>query len=153
VAIVHRQALLAYDEGRYHDALRGLLEVHATDPDNLSVQHLIGRCLLYGLAQPELAIPYLQQASARVSTTYDRWALDQRDAPTTTLFDLGKAYELSGQYPEAKGAYTLFLGHLRPSKGVEGRRMYTNVVRGIEACDLQMEAHQGISMSAPATEE
>ncbi len=86
-------------------------------------------------------------------TTFRYWFIKLPLTITTTLFDLGKAYELSGQYPEAKGAYTLFLGHLRPSKGVEGRRMYTNVVRGIEACDLQMEARQSISMSAPTTEE
>lgn len=132
--IVLRQAVLAMEEGRYGQALTALLEVQAKQPGNCRVKYLIGECFLYGLNQPELAIPYLSEASKGITANYDKWDIDNQLAPFTALFDLGKAMQLSGQYAEAIGAYTEFLGHLKPSKGAEGRKLYTAVVYGITDC-------------------
>lgn len=132
--IVLRQAVQAMEEGRYAQALTALLEVQAKQPTNCRVKHLIGECFLYGMNQPELAIPYFKAASASLSATFDRWDIDSQEAPFTALFNLGKALQLSGEYAEAIAAYTEFLGHLKPSKGAEGRRLYTAVVYGITDC-------------------
>lgn len=150
---VHRQAVLALDEGRYHDALSGLLEVHAQNPDNCNILYQIGRCFLYGMAQPELAIPYLRRATAHMTDVYDRWDIDQRSAPYLALYDLGKALETDGEYSGAKACYVMFMGHLRPGKGTEPRRLYTAVVRGIEACERAMSGPEPEGMDLTAIEQ
>lgn len=150
---VLRQAILAMDDGNYQQALSGLLEVHAQDPENRSVAYQIGRCLLYGLNQPELAADYLRKAAKGTTDVYDRWDLEQRTAPHTALYDMGKALETTGWYAEAKGWYILYMGTIKPGRGVEPRRQYTAVVMGIRACERVLEPSEESSAARTAMEE
>ncbi len=78
----------------YQAALQNYLTLHKADPSSLHVSKRIGACYYY-INQPLEAIQWLQ----KVSPT--------KDVDAESLFMLGQAYRMTGQYQEAMNIFRL----------------------------------------------
>ena len=106
------QATLAYDEGKYDEALQFLQQAQSLDPNNSRIFYYLGLTLL-AKKQPVLAIPNLQTAfELRPSDLFNRYqlgvahfALHNYDKASPLLFEV---YEEQPQI-EDLGFYVGFL--------------------------------------------
>ncbi len=137
--ILIRQAMLDMDRLEYEKAIPKLLEVVANTDENANVSQMLGVCYLYGRNAPEKAVFYLSRAASHVSEDFLSWDLDELNAPMNTLYHLGKAYELLGEFSKASEYYNEYLAHLSTKKGIERSRMYAMIQKTTQSCQLAAE--------------
>ena len=92
---------------KYLDAIPILLQLDSVTPLNPNIYYYLGICYLNSSNDKSKAIPYLEKASEKVSTTY-KASYSENTAPIKTLYYLGKAYHISGRYEEAIKAFKAY---------------------------------------------
>jgi tetratricopeptide (TPR) repeat protein len=98
----------------FKKALNNYLTVLKTEPDNADVKYKIGICYLNSENEKAKAIPYLQEASLKVSEKYNSSSFKETNAPVDAFFLLGSAYRINNQLDEAINAYTSYKNYLDP---------------------------------------
>ncbi len=85
----------------YKDALFILLNLQESGYQNANTSYLIGECYLNIQGQKTRSIPYLKEASQKVSAGYKGSALEEEYAPVKTLLYLGIAYRMNNDFDNA----------------------------------------------------
>lgn len=135
--IILRQAMLDMDRFEYDKALVKLLEVKANTEENANVDHLLGKCYLYGNVSYEKAAFYLNRAVANVSADHEEWVLEEQSAPLETYFLLGIAYEQTEHFDLAAEFYGQFLMTCVQSGKVDASsRTFAIISRAADNCRL-----------------
>lgn len=136
--ILLRQAMLDMDRLEYGNAIQKLLQVRQHEEQNANVNYLLGVCYLHGksVKAPAKAAFYLSRASASVSSDYEKWDLDEINAPPRAMFQLGTAYEHLDEYAKASECYENYLAHLETKDGVERSKMYAMIKQSALECQL-----------------
>jgi tetratricopeptide (TPR) repeat protein len=98
----------------FKKALNNYLTVLKTEPDNADVKYKIGICYLNSENEKAKAIPYLQEASLKVSEKYNSSSFKETNAPVDAFFLLGSAYRINNQLDEAMNAYSSYKNYLDP---------------------------------------
>jgi tetratricopeptide (TPR) repeat protein len=98
----------------FKKALNNYLTVLKTEPDNADVKYKIGICYLNSENEKAKSIPYLQEASLKVSKKYNSSSFKETNAPFDAFFLLGSAYRINNQLDEAMSAYTSYKNYLDP---------------------------------------
>lgn len=98
----------------YDRALKLYLNILESEPENASIKYKIGICYLNSENEKETAIPYLEEASQKVSEKYNPNSFKEMNAPVDALFLLGSAYRVNSQLDKAIDAYTRYKSFLSP---------------------------------------
>jgi tetratricopeptide (TPR) repeat protein len=98
----------------FKKALTNYLNVIKSEPENADIKYKIGICYMNSENEKNLAIPYLEEASQKVSEKYNPSSFKETNAPVDALFVLGSAYRINNQLDEAIGAYTRYREYLDP---------------------------------------
>ena len=85
----------------YALALPLYLEVFTSDPSNANLNYKIGICYLKSVSEKNKAVPFLELAVTKMSKGYDDIDLDEKDAPYSALYHLGRAYHFDYKFDEA----------------------------------------------------
>ncbi|MBN1144480.1 MAG: PD40 domain-containing protein [Bacteroidales bacterium] len=85
----------------YKDALFILLNLQENGYRNPNTSYLIGECYLNIQGQKTRSIPYLKEASQKVSLGYKGNTLEEAYAPVKTLLYLGIAYRINNDFDNA----------------------------------------------------
>ncbi|MCB9192349.1 MAG: hypothetical protein H6603_01925 [Flavobacteriales bacterium] len=134
--ILLRQAMLDIDRMDYDKAIVKLLEVRSNTGENANVNHLLGKCYLYGEVSAEKAVFYLNRASAEATAEYEDWDLDETRAPLETLYLLAKAYESTEHYDMAADFYAQFLESMEGGKVKASSRTYAIISQNATNCRI-----------------
>jgi tetratricopeptide (TPR) repeat protein len=127
--ILLRQSMLDIDQLQYDLAIPKLMEVLAKDPSNANAAYLLGVCHLYGTRNFHQAAFYLENASKSVSTTYESWDLDERNAPVQTFYLVATAWEQANDDLRAVVAYENYMRYLTGSDTKKLSPRIMNMVR------------------------
>ncbi|HLO59645.1 MAG TPA: SPOR domain-containing protein [Bacteroidales bacterium] len=98
----------------FKKAMNNYLTVLKTEPDNADIKYKIGICYLNSENEKAKAIPYLQEASLKVSEKYNSSSFKETNAPVDAFFLLGSAYRINNQLDEAMNAYSSYKNYLDP---------------------------------------
>jgi len=79
------------------------------DPSNYNLKYKIGVCLLEDPYRISQSIPYLEEASEHISSTYKEGSFKERSAPPDALYHLGRAYLVNEKLDQAIEQFTAFL--------------------------------------------
>lgn len=135
--IMLRQAMLDIDRMDYDKAIVKLLEVRANTEENANVNHLLGKCYLYGDVSYDKAVFYLNRAAESVTSDYEEWDLEETRAPMETVYMLAIAYENLKQFDMASQLYGIFLSELKnEGKLNEASKTYAIINRSAEDCRI-----------------
>lgn len=143
--ILLRQAMLDIDRMEYDKAVVKLLEVRNNTEANANVDHLLGKCYLYGDLSSEKAVFYLNRAAEQTSTAYESWDLDETNAPVETLYLLAKAYENSEHFDMAAQFYAQFVESVENGVIDVSSRTYAILSQNAERCRLAAAAQESKS--------
>jgi tetratricopeptide (TPR) repeat protein len=134
--IMLRQAMLDIDRMQYDKAIVKLLEVRANTEENANVNHLLGKCYLYGEVSYEKAVFYLSRAAEDATEEYEEWDLDETRAPLETFYLLAKAYENTELFDMAAEYYAMFLDSLEGGKVNASSRTYAIINQSATNCRI-----------------
>jgi|WetSurSiteA1Bulk_404760.scaffolds.fasta_scaffold00121_3 outer membrane protein OmpA-like peptidoglycan-associated protein len=87
--------------GEYNEALPVLMSLQEKGYATANISYLIGECFLNIPGQKNRAIPYLKEASQKISGTYTGQSLEEEFAPVKSLLYLGIAYRLNDDFTHA----------------------------------------------------
>lgn len=132
--IMLRQAMLDIDRTDYDKAIIKLLEVRANTEETALVNHLLGKCYLYGEVSSEKAVFYLNLANADTSVDFEEWDLDETKAPLQNTLMLAKAYEKTEHFDMAAEFYAQFLKNVGEEGLDPSSRTYALIGRKVEEC-------------------
>ena len=121
----------------YALALPLYLEVFTSDPTNANLNYKIGICYLNSVSEKIKAVPFLELAVTRLSKGYDDIDLDEKDAPYSALYHLGRAYHFDYKFDEA-------IIYLEKYKALFKAGRYKEIIKElnheIEQCNFGKEA-------------
>jgi len=96
------------EDENYHAAVKLFKELQDESTDNANLNFKIGFCYLKINTEKEKAITYLKKASLSISDDYNSESTEEKNAPTETLFFLGKAYHANYRFEDAINILTDF---------------------------------------------
>jgi outer membrane protein OmpA-like peptidoglycan-associated protein/tetratricopeptide (TPR) repeat protein len=98
--------------GDYSDALPNLLYLLDHGYNSPNINYKIGECYLNIPGQKTKSIPYLKDASQKLSRTYTGNSIQEENAPYKTLLYLGIAYRLNNDFDKALLQFTAYLNSI-----------------------------------------
>lgn len=101
--------------GEYQEALPVLLNLQEKGYSGANISYLIGECFLNLKGQKTKAIPFLQEASNRISRSYSGDSLTENAAPVKSLLFLGIAYRVNNDFDKALSSFNAYLETLDKS--------------------------------------
>lgn len=96
----------------YKDALFILLNLQENGYQTPNTSYLIGECYLNIQGQKTRSIPFLKEASQKVSSGYKGNSLEEEYAPVKTLLYLGIAYRLNNDFDNALHFLNTYLNEI-----------------------------------------
>jgi tetratricopeptide (TPR) repeat protein len=100
-----------YESEDYKEALFNYLKINELKPDNGNINFHIGMCYLNIPGEETKAVPYLEQAATKISTTYEKSTLQETRAPLHALYYLGIAYRSNNQMTNSLETFNKFRNH------------------------------------------
>lgn len=135
------------NEEQYSESLQAYFKVYNSGfQDNSNINYRIGVSYTNIPGEKIKAIPYLEKASANISSTWKEGIYKEITAPPDTWLYLGNAYRIDNQLDKAIEAYNKFI-ELNPN-GIIKDSEYAS--QQIEAC---LRAKKAIASAAPAKKE
>lgn len=135
------EALEYMQAGDYGEALPVLQGLRNRGLDGAGISYRIGECYLNLKGQKALALSYLKQASANVSTTFKGDSPLENTAPVKTWLFLGVAYRLTNRLDDAEAAFNTYLNLLDPQDSLN---------RALALAHLEKCWNARLMMDAPA---
>jgi tetratricopeptide (TPR) repeat protein len=119
-------------EKDFTKALNTYKNILRSEPDNADIKYKTGICYLNSENEKDLAIPYLEEASQKISEKYNSNSFDETNAPIDALFLLGSAYRINNQIDRAMDSYREYRNYLDPKDSYN-----LNVVdQYLKSCEL-----------------
>jgi outer membrane protein OmpA-like peptidoglycan-associated protein len=98
--------------GDYQEALPVLLNLEEKGYTGANISFKIGECYLNLKGQKTKAIPFLKEASQKISVTYSGSSLNEAVAPLKSLLYLGISYRLNYDFVNALSSFKAYLNAL-----------------------------------------
>jgi outer membrane protein OmpA-like peptidoglycan-associated protein/tetratricopeptide (TPR) repeat protein len=98
--------------GEYKEALPVYLNLFEKGFTTTNLNYKIGKCYLNLQGQKDKAIPYLERAVTKASTSYSGKDLGETNAPLSAYLYLGIAYRLNYEFARARNAFSSMLSQL-----------------------------------------
>lgn len=98
--------------GDYNEALPILLNLYERGYSGANVSYKIGECYLNLKGQKTKALPFLKDATQKISETYTGDSLNEDMAPVKSLLYLGVSYRLMYDFDNALVYFNKFLSEL-----------------------------------------
>jgi len=122
-------------KGYYPDALQYYLGIYEKAPENANIAFRIGACYMNIPGQKNLAIDYLETASANVSAKHREGTITETSAPYDALYELARAYLINYHFDKAKDTFRKYSETLLP----EDRENIDFINQQIKSCDIAKE--------------
>ncbi|HEX2395332.1 MAG TPA: tetratricopeptide repeat protein, partial [Bacteroidales bacterium] len=125
-------------EKDFTKALNTYKNILRSEPDNADIKYKTGICYLNSENEKDQAIPFLEEASLKISEKYNSNSFDETNAPVDALFLLGSAYRVNNQIDKAIESYKKYRTYLDPKDEYN-----LNVVdQYIKSCELAASMQQ-----------
>ncbi len=125
---------LSMDEKKYEQALQIWKELIEMDSDNANINYKIGVCYRNMPLNKQLALPYLEKASEKISRNYDIFSPSEKNAPPEVLYYLAQSFHSNQNLDKAIATYQKFISEV-PKKHV----LAELAQKGIEDCKTAKE--------------
>jgi len=108
-AHIFTDAILHMENKAYHEALPLIKELLNIDPNNSSLNYIMGYCVFNSTTHKAEAIPYLEKAVIYAHKHYNMHSYSESNAPFESYYYLARAYHIANQMDNAKFYYNLFV--------------------------------------------
>ncbi|NVO11585.1 MAG: PD40 domain-containing protein [Bacteroidales bacterium] len=129
IFIYERDAEYQMADNQYNKAAETFKKALRLIPESASFKFKIGYCFLNSDDRKSEAISYLEEASQKISKSYDANSFKEMNAPTETLYLLAEALRIERRYDEAIEAYKKYKEYLKP-----GDKLIDIVDQNIACC-------------------
>jgi outer membrane protein OmpA-like peptidoglycan-associated protein/tetratricopeptide (TPR) repeat protein len=149
-ADLYSEAVEFLFSGDYSDALPILLGLQQRGYNSPNISFKIGECYLNSIGQKTKAIPYLKEASQKVSGNYTGESLEETTAPYKALLYLGIAYRINNDFDNALLHFNAYLNTI-DDVDKEGKRLAEyHIERCNYARELMASPSKFVSDTLPA---
>jgi hypothetical protein len=111
-ADLYNESLEYIFAGEYNEALPVLKSLEDKGYHTANISYKIGECYLNIPGQKTKAIPYLKDATQKISANYTGNALEEESAPVKSLLYLGIAYRLDNDLNNALACFNSYLSKI-----------------------------------------
>ncbi|MCK6650494.1 MAG: hypothetical protein L6Q66_12625, partial [Bacteroidia bacterium] len=100
---------------------------------NANTKFKIGFCYLYAPTYKTKAIPYLEEASKKISNSYEMGEIKEKSAPYSTYYYLAKAYHLNYEFDKALAMYEKYKSGIEVNE--KTKTEIDEIIHDIETCN------------------
>ncbi|NOU20151.1 MAG: hypothetical protein HOO91_21560 [Bacteroidales bacterium] len=129
IFIYERDAEYQMADNQFNKAAETFKKALRLIPESASFKFKIGYCFLNSDDKKSEAISYFEEASQKISKSYDANSFKEMNAPTETLYLLAEALRIERRYDEAIEAYKKYKEYLKP-----GDKLIDIVDQNIACC-------------------